>query len=225
MKLSVIVPTLNEASGIQTFLEALAPLRLRGHQVIVADGGSSDATAAIAKPLTDIVLSAPKGRATQMNAGAAQAKNDVLLFLHADTFLPEAADKMITDALINGRKKWGRFDVNLNGGHKLLSLVAASMNLRSRLTGIATGDQAIFLTRELFHQAKGFPAIALMEDIALSKILKRDSAPACLRAKVISSGRRWERQGLWRTVFFMWRLRLAYFFGADPQQLAGKYEG
>ncbi|MGB9150817.1 MAG: TIGR04283 family arsenosugar biosynthesis glycosyltransferase [Burkholderiales bacterium] len=224
MQLSVIVPTLNEADGIQAFLGALSPLRARGHEIIVADGGSSDATKALARPLADHVLDAPKGRAAQMNAGAALAKNPILLFLHADTFLPKQADRIIADAL-SGERKWGRFDVALKGEHRLLGLVGWSMNLRSRFTGIATGDQALFVTRELFRRANGFPAIALMEDIALAKTLRRISAPVCLRAKVVSSGRRWDKYGLWRTVFFMWRLRLAFFFGADPQQLARRYQG
>ncbi|MGB8856875.1 MAG: TIGR04283 family arsenosugar biosynthesis glycosyltransferase [Burkholderiales bacterium] len=224
MQLSVIVPTLNEADGIQAFLGALSPLRARGHEIIVADGGSSDATKALARPLADHVLDAPKGRAAQMNAGAALAKNPILLFLHADTFLPKQADRIIADAL-SGERKWGRFDVALKGKHRLLGLVGWSMNLRSRFTGIATGDQALFVTRELFRRANGFPAIALMEDIALAKTLRRISAPVCLRAKVVSSGRRWDKYGLWRTVFFMWRLRLAFFFGADPQQLARRYQG
>jgi rSAM/selenodomain-associated transferase 2 len=220
MQLSVIVPTYNEAGGIQTFL---ADLRARGHEIIVVDSGN-DQTAVLAASLADKVIHAPKGRAAQMNAGAALAKNSVLLFLHADTFLPENADQLLADAL-QGEKQWGRFDVALQGQHKFLKLVAWAMNLRSRLTGIATGDQAIFVTRELFLQVHGFPAIALMEDIALSKKLRGYSAPACIRAKVISSGRRWDQYGLWRTIFFMWRLRLAYFFGADPQQLARRYQG
>lgn len=224
MHLSVIVPTLNEAAGIEDFLHALSPLRARGHEIIVVDGGSQDATTNLAKPLADKVLSSPKGRATQMNAGAAEAKNPILLFLHADTLLPEAADTLIADALAFDQKKWGRFDVVLQGQHPFLRVVSWSMNLRSRLTGIATGDQAIFVMRELFQQVKGFPAIGLMEDIALSKILKQHTAPACLHAAVISSGRRWEKHGLWRTIFFMWQLRMAYFFGADPQQLARRYQ-
>ncbi len=224
MRLSVIVPTFNEAAGIEAFLSALAGLRARGHELIVADGGSSDHTVALAIALADKVIQAPKGRAAQMNAGAAQAKNPILLFLHADTYLPEAADQLIADAL-RGEKKWGRFDVVLQGHHPLLKLVSTSMNLRSRLTGIATGDQAMFMTRELFNQANGFPPIALMEDIALSRRLRQHCAPASLREKVISSGRRWDQHGLWRTIFFMWRLRLAYFFGADPQQLARRYQG
>ncbi|MEY4730437.1 MAG: hypothetical protein RL020_1595, partial [Pseudomonadota bacterium] len=180
MKLSVIVPTLNEADGIQVFLRALSPLRARGHEIIMADGGSKDQTMTLAADLADTVISAPPGRAAQMNAAAALAKNPVLLFLHADTFLPDAADKIIADALVNTKKNWGRFDVTLIGQHKLLGLVAWSMNLRSRLTGIATGDQAIFVKREIFRQVNGFPAIALMEDIALTKNLRAYGAPACL---------------------------------------------
>jgi len=214
LKLSVVVPVLNEASAMRPALEALAPLRARGHEVIVVDGGSSDGTPDIAAGLCDRVLSAPRGRATQMNAGARAATGNVLLFLHADTRLPSDAD-----ALVFG-SAWGRFDVEIEGRHPLLPVVACAMNLRSRLTGIATGDQAMFVRRSLFP---GFPEIALMEDVALSKVLKKIDPPSCLRARVITSGRRWEAHGVLRTIFLMWRLRLLYFLGASPEALARKY--
>ncbi len=223
MRLSVIVPTLNEAHGISVFLTALQALRANGHEIIVVDGGSSDNTAGFAFPLADKIIHAPKGRALQMNAGAAQAKNDVLLFVHADTYLPAQADQHIMDCLARTKKSWGRFDVSLTGLHPMLKVIAWCMNKRSRLTGIATGDQAIFVTHQMFQSVGGYPAIALMEDIALCTLLRQKSAPLCLDAKVVSSGRRWEKHGLWRTLFFMWRLRLEYFFGADPQQLARRY--
>ncbi len=215
-RLSVVVPALNEARGIRAALEALAPLRSRGHEVIVVDGGSSDRTAELAAGLCDRVLSAPRGRALQMNAGARAASGDVLLFLHADTRLPPGADELILDCPV-----WGRFDVQIEGRHPLLKLVACAMNLRSRLTGIATGDQAMFVRRDAFP---GFPEIALMEDVALSKLLKRRGAPACLRQRVVTSGRRWESRGVLRTIFLMWRLRLLYFLGASPERLARRYE-
>jgi rSAM/selenodomain-associated transferase 2 len=215
LRLSVVVPVLNEAAGIRAALEALASLRSRGHVVIVVDGGSSDCTPELAAGLCDRVLSAPRGRAIQMNAGARAAGGDVLLFLHADTRLPPGAEAPILDCSV-----WGRFDVQIEGRHPLLKFVACAMNLRSRLTGIATGDQAIFVRRDAFP---GFPEIALMEDVALSKLLKRRGAPACLRQRVVTSGRRWESRGVLRTIFLMWRLRLLYFLGVSPERLARRY--
>jgi rSAM/selenodomain-associated transferase 2 len=215
-RLSVVVPALNEAGGIRAALEALAPLRARGHEVILVDGGSSDGTVEMAAGLCDRVVKASRGRALQMNAGARAATGDVLLFLHADTRLPPRAEELILNSSI-----WGRFDVQIEGRHPLLKVVAWAMNLRSRLTGIATGDQAIFVRRAAFP---GFPEIALMEDVALSKLLKRRCAPACLRARVVTSGRRWESRGVLRTIFLMWRLRFLYFLGASPERLARRYE-
>ncbi|MBX3648044.1 MAG: TIGR04283 family arsenosugar biosynthesis glycosyltransferase [Rhodocyclaceae bacterium] len=220
--LSIIVPTLNEADDLGAQLAALAPLRARGAEIIVADGGSDDGTAALAQPHADRVVAAPRGRARQMNAGAAAARGECLLFLHADTRLTADADRLVETALADGHA-WGRFDVAIEGRHPLLSLIARLMNLRSRLTGIATGDQAMFVRRAAFAACGGFPDIALMEDIALSRALKRIGLPACLRQRVRTSGRRWDRQGFWRTVLLMWRLRLAYFFGADPARLAQDY--
>jgi rSAM/selenodomain-associated transferase 2 len=223
MRLTIITPTLDEAAGIAGHLRALQPLRLRGHEIIVADGGSTDGTAERARPLADRVLEAPRGRALQMNAAAADARGDVLLFLHADTALPEGADELVFAALASRACAWGRFDVRIEGRHPMLRVVARMMNLRSRLSGIATGDQAMFVTRAAFVQAGGFPAIALMEDIALSAALKRISRPACLRARVCTSGRRWEKHGVARTILAMWRLRLAYFLGTKPARLAREY--
>lgn len=218
-RLSVVIPALNEAPGIRAALEALAPLRARGHEVIVVDGGSDDPTAELAAALCDRVLSAPRGRAFQMNAGARAATGNALLFLHADTRLPPRAD----EAVLSSLKKhiWGRFDIEIESRHRLLKLVGRAMNLRSRLTGIATGDQAIFVRREAFA---GFPEIALMEDIAFCKAMKRLGPPACRREKVVTSGRRWEARGVLRTIVLMWRLRLLYFLGARPDRLARIYE-
>jgi rSAM/selenodomain-associated transferase 2 len=222
--LSIIMPVLDEAAGIEAALMALAPCRERGAEVIVVDGGSRDDTRLRARPLADCVLAASRGRAAQMNAGRAAARGDVLLFLHADTRLPGNADELILDGLANSRRVWGRFDVRFDR-RGLLSLIAFMMNLRSRLTGIATGDQALFVTRAALDTVDGFPPIALMEDVALSIRLKRISRPLCIRARVITSARRWREHGILRTVFLMWRLRLAYFFGADPAQLARRYYG
>lgn len=219
--LSIVIPVLNEAAEIETALRALAPLRRRGCEVVVVDGGSADATASLAEPLADHVMAAPRGRALQMNAGAAAAKGDALLFLHVDTRLPGNADTLAREALARSRRVWGRFDVRFTG--HALRLIAWTMNVRSRLTGIATGDQAMFVTRAAFERVGGFPEIALMEDIALSARLKRLSRPVCLSARVTASPRRWQKHGTLRTVLLMWRLRLAYFCGAKPDALARAY--
>jgi len=217
-RLSVVVPALNEAAGIAGCLDALAPLRARGHEVIVADGGSTDGTPQIAAPLADRVIAARHGRAVQMNAGAAVAAGDALVFLHADTRLPPGADRLVREAL--GAHAWGRFDVAIDSDDPRLAVIAFFINRRSRLTGIATGDQAIFVRREAFP---GFPPIALMEDVAFSRSMKQVSPPACLAARVTTSARRWERRGVARTVLLMWRLRYDYWRGADPDELARRY--
>ncbi|MDE2455970.1 MAG: TIGR04283 family arsenosugar biosynthesis glycosyltransferase, partial [Burkholderiales bacterium] len=191
-------------------------------RVVVVDGGSQDETPAIARDHADLVFAAPRGRASQMNAGAAACPADVLLFLHADTALPENADGLVRRATL-GPFSWGRFDVRIDSPRPLLRLVAALMNLRSRWSGIATGDQALFVRHDLFLRVGGFPDLPLMEDIAICRLLKQHGRPACLRERVSTSARRWERQGAWRTLFLMWRLRAAYFFGADPRELAIRY--
>jgi rSAM/selenodomain-associated transferase 2 len=223
--LSIVIPCLNEADGIAATLAALEPLRQRGSEVIVVDGGSRDGTVERAAGHADLIVTAPRGRATQMNAGARRARGEVLLFLHADTVLPDMADALVIDGLKRGRRSWGRFDVAIAARHPLLRAVEALMNLRSRLTGIATGDQAIFVTRSLFTAAGGYPEIALMEDIALSRRLRRFGPPLCLKHRVTTSGRRWETRGVLRTILLMWSLRLAYRLGADPARLAARYYG
>lgn len=222
MRLSIILPTLDEAEGIAACLAPLQGLRQAGHQVVVVDGGSRDGTPGLAAPLADRVLAAPRGRARQMNAGAALAEGDAFLFLHADTRLPEAAAARIAAALVD--HVWGRFDVRIEGRPALLRLVAALMNLRSRLTSIATGDQAIFVRRTVFEALGGFPDQPLMEDIELSRRLKRFGRPACLTARVRTSGRRWERHGVWRTILLMWRLRFDYWRGVPAERLARRYD-
>ncbi|MFL5541454.1 MAG: TIGR04283 family arsenosugar biosynthesis glycosyltransferase, partial [Longimicrobiaceae bacterium] len=187
------------------------------------DGGSADATVARARPLADAVVASAPSRAYQQNAGAAAARGDVLLFLHADTRLPADADLLIAAGLRRTGRGWGRFDVRLTGRHPLLRVIERMMNVRSRLTGMATGDQAIFVRRDWFRAAGGFPGIPLMEDVALSKALKRRGPPLCLRATVVTSSRRWEQRGVWRTMVLMWRLRLAWWLGADPEELARRY--
>jgi rSAM/selenodomain-associated transferase 2 len=221
--LSIIVPVLDEAAYIGATLAALAPFRERGAEVIVADGGSSDRTVEIAAPLADRVVAAPRGRGAQMNAGAAAAAGGVLLFLHADTLLPAEADTLVLEGLHETAWQWGRFDVRIDGRSRLLPVISGFMNWRSLITGIATGDQAVFATRAAFEAAGGFPDIALMEDVALSKRLKRVSRPLCLTARAVVSGRRFDERGAVRMMLLMWRLRLAYFLGAEPNALARRY--
>lgn len=221
-RVSIIIPAVNEADSLARTLPALAGLRHAGHEVVVVDGGSDDETRECARPLADRVLVTGRGRAEQMNAGAAAATGDVLLFLHADSLLPADADLAIAGAL--RESCWGRFDVRLWGREWSFRIIEMLMNLRSRLTGIATGDQAIFVERETFASVGGYPDIALMEDVALSRRLRAIARPACLRQRVITSTRRWRSNGIARTVLLMWRLRLAFALGADPRRLARRYE-
>ncbi|MGE3150717.1 MAG: TIGR04283 family arsenosugar biosynthesis glycosyltransferase [Pseudorhodoplanes sp.] len=221
--LTIVIPVLNEAQEIGAALGALQPLRGSGVEVIVVDGGSADMTLAVASRFCDLAITAPRGRASQMNAGAALARGRYLLFLHSDTRLPDRACEEIATALSDGGRLWGRFDVKIRSDLAALGIVARLMNLRSRLTGIATGDQAIFVRRDAFERVGGFPDIPLMEDIAFSKTLKRLAHPMCLTSKVSTSGRRWKKHGVVRTIVLMWRLRLAYFLGADPSDLAVRY--
>ncbi|MBK5257075.1 MAG: TIGR04283 family arsenosugar biosynthesis glycosyltransferase [Vicinamibacteria bacterium] len=223
MKLSIIVPVLNEAMELPRLLQDLASIMERGSEVIVADGGSSDDSAAIAQRFGCTVESSPRGRARQMNAGAKRATGDALLFLHADTRLPDDAVTLVANALENGRHAWGRFDVRIDGAGAMLRLVAWMMNGRSRLTSIATGDQAIFVTRAAFDEVRGFPDQPLMEDVELSKRLRRVSPPACITERVSTSARRWEARGVWRTILLMWRLRFDYWRGVPPSVLAEAY--
>lgn len=220
--LSIIMPVLDEAPQIAERLKSLQALRTQGVELIVVDGGSADGTVVLAGPLADRVLVAPRGRATQMNAGAAASRRPVLLFLHADTTLPETAVQAVLAAVATGAS-WGRFDVRIDGRHPLLRIVEHMMNRRSRLTGIATGDQAMFVRKEVFEKVGGYADLPLMEDIALSSALKRLAPPACLREVVVTSGRRWEKHGVLRTMLLMWWLRAAFFLGADPARLALRY--
>ncbi|WP_434984283.1 TIGR04283 family arsenosugar biosynthesis glycosyltransferase [Vreelandella zhaodongensis] len=220
-KLSVVIPMLNEAAGIEAALAALQPLRESGVEIIVVDGDSTDSSVALATPLADTLLTSSPGRARQMNLGAEHARSAALLFLHADTRLPEGGCKLISQALET--HAWGRFDIHLEGKSRWLPLVSILMNLRSRLSGIATGDQGMFVRRGPFEAIGGFPTQPLMEDIELSKRLKALSPPACLRTKVISSGRRWDQFGAWKTIRLMWRLRYRYWRGVSATQLAKEY--
>jgi rSAM/selenodomain-associated transferase 2 len=223
MRCSIIIPVLNEAEGIAAFLGHLQDLRQLGHEIIVVDGGSIDDTPELARPGVDKLLETSAGRARQMNAGAEVANGEVLVFLHADTFLPGTAMQDITQSLAMTRKAWGRFNVRLSGQHLLFRLIEWMMNRRSCITGIVTGDQAMFIKRDVFALSGCFDEIPIMEDIAMSKKLKTYSRPACLRTKVCTSSRRWEQQGIVRTVFLMWSLRLRYWMGASPHALVRHY--
>ena len=221
--ISIIIPTLNESAGIGALLDDLRVARDDGHQIIIADGGSADETLALAAARVDDVVSAPKGRARQLNEGARRARGDILWFLHADSRVPATACAEILRS-ITTKRCWGRFNVRLSGSHWLFRLIEHLMNLRSCFTGIATGDQGLFVTRTAFDTVGGVPDIPLMEDIALSKALRRLSRPVCLRTRLTTSSRRWEQKGIIRTILLMWRLRLAYALGADPARLAKAYD-
>ncbi len=223
MKLSIIIPALNEADSIVETLQRLQPLRQAGHEVIVVDGGSCDQTRQRSESLVDHLIQSHPGRALQMNSGAALANNDIFLFLHADTRLPDNAVAQIEGALMHRAKVWGRFDVRLSGQHLMFRLIERMINLRSCLTGVATGDQAIFVRRDIFKQVGGYAEIALMEDVAFTKSLRIISKPSCIKSAVVTSSRRWEEQGIFKTIWLMWRLRLLYFTGVDPQRLATSY--
>lgn len=220
--LRIVVPVFNEGQTLGPRLKALQPLRARGAELVVVDGGSTDASWAVAAAHADRVLLAPRGRGAQMNAGALGSRAEVLLFLHADTALPPLADRLIQQAL-HRAGEWGRFDLRIDGSHPLLRPTEHLINLRSRLTGAATGDQAIFVRRRTFERLGGFADLPLMEDIELSARLKRVGRPSCISTPVITSGRRWTTHGVLRTILLMWGLRARYFFGADPQELADRY--
>ncbi len=222
IKVSIIIPVLNEENNLPDVLNNLQSFRSKGHEVVVVDGGSSDNSLMLAQQGADLVIESKAGRALQMNSGAAVATGDVFLFLHCDTLLPDNAIKIIAD---NYQKEnyWGHFDVRLSSNKFVFRLIERLMNVRSRLTSIATGDQAIFIERELFNRLGGFPEIALMEDIKISGLLRKLSSPVCLKQTVITSSRRWENNGVIATVLLMWKLRLFYFFGVSADKLSRKY--
>lgn len=222
IRVSIIVPVLNEAAGIETLLSTLQQWRRAGHEVLVVDGGSIDNTVERASVLADCVLSTLPGRARQMNAGAANASHDVLLFLHSDTLLPRDGLEQIKSAVISGAR-WGHFGLRLSGRGVSLRVIEKATNLRTAWTSVVTGDMALFVKRDLFATVAGFADLPLMEDVAISKRLRRLARRQRLSAHVVSSSRRWEEKGVLRTVLLMWRLRLAYFLGVDPQRLARVY--
>lgn len=220
--LSVIIPVWMEAGSVTDTLRGLQPIRARGHEVIVVDAGSTDGTADLARPFCDRVVNSEKGRAVQMNAGAAVARGDLLLFLHADTRLPDSALEHLA-GFARSRSAWGRFDVRLSGQRPVFRMVAWFMNQRSRLTGICTGDQAMFVRRGVFEALAGFHPMPLMEDVEFSRRLCLVSRPFCIREPVVTDSRQWEKQGAWRTIFLMWRLRWRYWRGESPESLAQIY--
>jgi rSAM/selenodomain-associated transferase 2 len=225
MHLSIIIPALNEADGLESTLRPLQALRAHAVEVILVDGGSVDATRELAAPMVDRVLRSAPGRALQMNAGALAAQGDILLFLHADSQLPDRADELIEAALAVPHSQWGRFDVKISGRHWMLPVIAWCMNQRSRLTGIATGDQGIFVRRSAFLRLGGFPNQPLMEDIEFSAQISRLALPVFIARRITTSGRRWERNGLWRTIFLMWRLRWQYARGTSAADIHRAYDG
>ncbi len=222
VRVSVVMPVRNEAETIRQVLQVPA-LRDDAVEVIVVDGGSTDGTADLAGGLAHRVLAALPGRARQMNAGLGVATGDIVLFLHADTVLPPTALNDIRQIAQSDAVVWGRFDVDIAGRSLLLPVVAAFMNARSRLSGVATGDQAMFVRRDVLERIGGVPDIAIMEDVALSKVLRRISAPLCLRTRVRTSGRRWDANGAVRTIATMWLMRLFYVAGMSPDRLARIY--
>lgn len=229
MTLTVIIPMLNESLALPALMEHLLPLKRSGAEVIFVDGGSQDDSVLRVESGGFRVIRSSGGRAGQMNAGAAVARGTILLFLHADTRLPDTKRpdgvmRILESAMSEGEQGWGRFDVHISGKSPLLQLVSTMINLRSRWSGIATGDQAIFVKRSVFERIGGFPEQPLMEDIELSRRLLHSSRPVCCREKVTTSGRRWERYGVWRTIFLMWRLRWAYWRGVPAERLARLYQ-
>lgn len=223
MKISIVIPVINESELLPRRLGDLQSIRDSGHEVIVVDGGSEDNSLEVAAPLADKVGQCNRGRARQMNLGAQLASGDVLLFLHIDTCLPPDFEALVEGALVNQDSLWGRFDVRLSGDGALFTIIATAMNIRSHLTGVATGDQAMFVRKQVFQQLGGFAAIALMEDVELSKRLRHLSWPVRLKQKAIASSRRWEQKGVLKTILAMWWLRLLYFFGMNPDKIAIMY--
>ncbi len=217
------MPVRNEVQLITRQLQRLQVYRAAGHEVIVVDGGSSDGSLEIATGLVDRLESSAAGRATQMNRGAALASGDILLFLHVDTSLPDHADQLIFSALTDHDCLWGWFDVRLSNKRLRYRMIAAMMNLRSRISSVCTGDQALFVQRQLFEELGGFPAIELMEDVAISKTLRRRGKPARPGGFAITSSRRWEEKGFIPTLLLMWKLRFLYFIGVSPSRLLAMY--
>jgi rSAM/selenodomain-associated transferase 2 len=219
MRLTIVIPALDEAENLAALLPELAR-GCPGAELIVVDGGSRDGTVeVVARPPGARLLTSARGRARQMNHGARAAGGDTLLFLHADTRLPAGAPAAIERALAEPGVVGGRFDVSFDTPRRVLRVVAWFMNARSRLSGICTGDQAIFVRRAAFEAVGGYPDIPLMEDIELSRRLKRRGRLRALRLRVTTSARKWEREGPLRTIGLMWALRFLHFCGVAPARL------
>ena len=223
MKLSVILPVLNEEKCIEFSLRQLQGLRQRGHEIIVVDGGSKDRTGELARHLADKYLICDPGRAKQMNLGAKNASGDVFLFLHADTVVPWDIDSFLNKNVV-GDLSWGRFDIRLSGNKIIYRVIEKLINFRSRISGIATGDQGIFLTSKLFKRISGYPEIPLMEDIAICHQLIKHAKPICIRQTILTSSRRWDKNGVLRTILLMWKLRFQFALGVNPEKLAKSYD-
>lgn len=221
--LSVVIPVRNEAQALPGLLDDLTDLRATGAELILVDGGSSDSTCELALGRVDQLLRTAPGRALQMNAGAAVACGEYLWFVHADTRISTESLTSLQQAL-SQRPLWGRFDVRLSGPGLAFRVIGAMINLRSRLSGIASGDQGIFVARQHFEAMGGYAQMPLMEDLQLCRRLKALARPRCLRPPLSTSSRRWEQHGIWRTVVLMWCLRLAYYCGASPEKLARQYQ-
>jgi len=222
-KITIIIPVLNDVDALKILLPQLQPCREQGHELLVIDAGSSDGSIPFSRNLVDRILMTGVGRGRQMNLGAENASHSILLFLHADSRISENGFEQLLAAMSESENHWGRFDVQLDQAGFFYSVIATMMNLRSRLSGVVTGDQGMFVRSRLFHRVGGFQSISLMEDIALSKALRKHHRPVCLSSKLITSARRWEQQGIVKTIFLMWTLRLAYFLGANPDKLAEIY--
>ena len=222
MLISIVIPVLNEDGSIKNLLQQLQSYRQQGHEIIVVDGGSIDDTISISESLSDKVIPSSSGRALQMNNGAAQSRNDTLWFIHADTVLPDNALENVQQALT--KSDWGRFNVKLSGSNILFRLIETMMNIRSCMTGVATGDQAMFVKRKLFESVRGYSNLPLMEDVDLSKKLKKFSRPNCLKETLTTSSCRWEKNGILSTVLLMWRLRFLYWLGVSADKLASQYK-
>ena len=242
MKIAVIIPTLNEEQALPGTLARAA--RLGFDEILVVDGGSTDRTQEIVTSLrvtrdalpADLhqppvtrhpspvtLLTVLPGRARQMNIGASGSQADVLLFLHADTSLPDEARQAIEQALDDPACVGGRFDVRFERDSGLAWLIARLISLRSRWSRIATGDQALFVRRSTFERLGGFADIPIMEDVDFTRRLKRAGLVAPLRAQAVTSYRRWERCGAVRTIVLMWTLRFLYWRGVDPHKLQSVY--